>query len=150
MPLVSRVLQATEHRREIDVAFTRDQVHFLITVVVGQAHLADTVDTEGVQEAIDAVRHQVGVVDGEGHAEVLRGDGIEVDPALFDRVGQVMYFGIVRLKVQVLQQQHRADRLCICNDAFQPCQRGVFALLQVGREVEPGMDDCPLAPQLLR
>ena len=63
--------QPLEYRLKVDVALAGVQVDFLIAVVVGQPHLADARNAKGIEKAVNALRYQVGMVDGESPAETL-------------------------------------------------------------------------------
>jgi hypothetical protein len=90
MALISRRLQPREQRRKIDIALARIQVDFFVAQIISQAYLANAANAEGIDEAVDPLRNEVGVVDGEGPAELWRRDGLEIVAALVDVMRQVV------------------------------------------------------------
>ena len=74
----------------------------------------------------------------------------KIEFALLNVVGHVMNFGVVRFKVQVLQQEPHTRGLGVGSGPLQPRQRRIDAILPVGGEVEPGVHNRPLAVHALR
>jgi len=107
VPAASGGLEPPEERAEVDRAFSGAEVHLVLPGVVGQPHLADPLDPEGVEEPVDARGRQVGVVDREGPAEAGRRDLLEGRPALLDRVGEIVDLRARGLGVEVLQEQRQ-------------------------------------------
>ena len=120
---------------------------FLIAGIIGQPHLADTRNAKGVQKAVNALRHQVGMVDGESPTETLRGYGVKVVPTFRNRMGQVVDFRIGRLKVQVFQQQRYPGLLGIGHSPLQPRQRRRHPLSNGAAEMVAAMDYHAVAAQ---
>ena len=83
--------QAAEGGRKVDVARAGGQVDCHSAGVVGQADCADAGDAESIAESINeavyALRRQVGVVDGESPPEERRGDGVEKVAAFVNGYG---------------------------------------------------------------
>jgi len=70
MTNVSLCLQRPEQAGEVEVALTRVQM-FLVAVAktVGEADFADAGQRHGVDEALDPLRNQMGVIGGERQAQ---------------------------------------------------------------------------------
>ena len=79
-------------------------MHFLIAQVISLAYLADAVDAEGVDETIDPLWNEVGVVDGESPAEMSRRDGLEIVAALVDVMCQIVDLRVIGLEVEIFQE----------------------------------------------
>jgi hypothetical protein len=67
----------------------------------------------------------------------------EIMPPLLDRMGEIMHLGVVRLLVQVFQQNQRAMPLGAADDPLQPFEPDGHPTLLVWAEVEAGMHDDP-------
>ena len=63
MALEALALDAPEHVAEIEVAVARLQVHLVaVAEAIGEPHLAHRAHVERVDEAVDAVGHEMRVV----------------------------------------------------------------------------------------
>src|SRR5439155_498807 len=78
---------------------------------VGHADLAATPEVHGVEEPVDALGDEVRVVHGERPAQARRLDAPEELAALLEVVGEVADLGVLRLPVEVLQEQPCARSL---------------------------------------
>ena len=74
---------------------------------VGEAHLAAAFEIEARHELVDAVRVDVRVVHGKAPAERGRVEAVEVVLAFLDVVRKVVNFRLLRLGVEVLEQELR-------------------------------------------
>ena len=107
----------------------------VVAGVVGQPHLANTFDTEGIDEAIDPFGHQVRVVGRERPAQLFGRNRIEILAGLFDRVGQVVNFGLFGFEVQVFEENSLSGVGSVLANADQPVERGLFALCNIAGKV---------------
>ncbi len=115
--------------------------------VVGEPHLADPLDAEGVQEPVDALGDEVGVVDGERPAKVVGPDLLEVRPALLHGVGQVVHLRARRLGVEILEEEPRAGSLGVRGQPGEPLEGRGLPRLDRAAEVVAGVDHDPLAAE---
>ena len=111
MAAVAPALDPLEHPPEVDRALAGAKVILVSTVVVGHTHLAAAPEIHGVEEAVDALGNEMRMVDRERPAEVRRLDTTEVLTTLLEIVGEVTDLGVLRLPVEVLQEQVRARPL---------------------------------------
>ena len=103
--------------------------------VVGQPNLPDARHVQGIDEPVDSFGNQVGVVHREGPPEPVRPDGVEEVPALLNRVPQVVHLGVVRLPVQVLEEERHAAAFGIVHCPQQAVPGGLHALRDGRAEV---------------
>jgi len=101
-------LDPPEHVGEIDIARTRVQMDLVaVTKAIGEAHFFDPVDIEGVDKAGDPLRNEMCVIDGKRQFESRRSDRVEIIAPLLDRMREVVNLRLVRLLVQVFEQDQR-------------------------------------------
>src|SRR5678816_1074766 len=117
---ITTPLEALEHLGEIDGALAGLQVLLVVTAVVGQPHLAAALEADGIEKAANALRDQVRVVDGEGPPERGRGDAAEVLAALVNAEREVAHLGMLRLAVQVFEEEAYARPLGPLRRAREP------------------------------
>ena len=118
-----------------------------VAVAVGEPHLADPPEVERLHESLDALGNQVRVVGRERELEGGRGDVPVVLP-LLDRVREVMHLGVLRLLVEVLEQQQRLLLLGMGDDALEPLAAGLHAHALVLGEVVARVHHHPARPEL--
>jgi hypothetical protein len=143
VPAIATPLEAAEHLGEIDRALAGLQVLLVVAAVVGQPDLAAACDAEGIEEAPDALRDQVRVVDGEGPPERGRDDAAEVLAALLDAEREVVHLGMLRLAVQVFEEEAHAGPLGPLRRTREPGNARFPAGRVVRREVKPAVHDDP-------
>ena len=148
MPPIATPLEAPEHLGEIDGALAGLQVLLVVAAVVGQPHLAAAREADGIEEAPDALRDQVRMVDGEGPPERGRGDAAEVLAALLDAEREVAHLGMLRLAVQVFEEEAHAGPLGPLRRAREPRNARFPAGRVVRREVKPAVHDDPFGVDL--
>jgi hypothetical protein len=90
----------------------------------------------------------VRVIDGERPAERRRRDAAEVLATLVEVVGEVADLGVLRLAVEVLQQQAHARALGQLGGALQALDARRQARREVAREVVAAVHDDPRRPEL--
>src|ERR1700675_4740348 len=140
---IATLLEAPEHLGEIDGALTGLQVLLVVAAVVGHPHFAAARETDGIEKAPDALRDQVRMVDGEGPPERGRGNAAEVLAALLDAEREVVHLGMLRLAVQVLEEEAHAGPLGPLRRAREPRNARFPAGRVVRREVKPAVHDDP-------
>ena len=118
-----------------------------MSVAVGHAHLAAPSEIHRVEEAVDALGNEVRVIDRERPAEARRLDPAEVLPALLEIVGEIADLGVLRLPVEVLQEQPRAGPLGKRGGALEALDAGGAARGVVAGEVIAPVDDDPLGAE---
>src|SRR5262249_45476328 len=120
------------------------EVLFPLAVAVGQPHFAAARDVHGVEEAVDALGDEVGVVHREGPAERGRGNAAEVLAALVQVVGEVADLRVLGLAVEVLEQQLYAGTPGPVGGSLEALDAGGDAGEEVAGEVIATVHDDPL------
>src|SRR5262245_54638488 len=97
--LEARRLDAPEHVDEVDRASARVHVELVEPVVVGKAHLLAAAHTHAIDEALDALRVIVRMIDRERPLEMRRWDLLEEVDGVLQRVRHVVHLGSLRLAI---------------------------------------------------
>src|SRR5438876_1480607 len=108
---------------------------------VVKSDVADPVGAKGVQEAFEAVRHQVGMADVAGPLEARRGHRAEEPPGLFDVTRLIVDFRFIRLFVVVFEIDVNISILGPFGGPLHSLYRGDQARLAIRREMETTMAD---------
>src|SRR4029077_3131852 len=110
-----------------------------IAKTIGQPHLLDPAHIDGIDKAGNPFGNEMRVIDGERQLECRRLDGIEIVAPLLDRMREVVNFRLIRLLIQVLEQNQRAVPLGMNDDPLQAIETGSHPPLLVGGEMEARM-----------
>ena len=142
-------VQRADALPEIYSAFADAQMLFHRAAAIGDAHLAAAAQIHLIEEADDADRKNVGMVDGKAPSQTLGMELPEIIVALFQVMAEILHLGVLRFRIHVLQKQRDA---LLLRDAAHPAEAregGFHARLAVAGKMIAGMDHDPAGAQAL-